>query len=1381
MILRKNVIVPVLVLFILFTAMFVSLVSIYEMPERMMGSKGTYVLTSSTDKNPIRSNLDIRIAYGLQNMSYITAVSPEIFVFTTLKGQAITVRGVLFKDFMSIEHGKIISGTLPNSSAEAMVGYRVAESMGLKVGENLTLIGSFKAAIAIVKITGIFKTEDPADDEILVSLSTARALAGIAPGKVSIIRVRTNNVEKVDKLMSSTYPKFTVSVNTTTQVYLGQKMLVNITVKNMGSDPGWANVTLTMGELSWTDNIYVRHERTVYVPLYPRHTGNFKLVSTVKNDIFYYTCYTQISVVKKPASIQGTTMVYTGHPIKYLVTSVNNTPAKEGNITVHGPDRYLSIYKVNNGTVYITFPYPGKYRLNYSAKYYTNSSLNVSAYKLTNLSSLANINPTPINNTIYAEENSWIQVYSQGTVHYSMDNGPLINATVIPVPKEIGENHTLSIFVIYGNYMANATYTLHPISSSKPKILAPVKNGSAVNYNETLTFSVNDPAPIKQVRYAINRVWKTIYVNQSFKPTWKNYTYNFTVKVKSPRFEIQISAEDVWLRTVYFNAQCKVLIDKDIIKPRIFVPPTVKIWSGNRTEVKATDNVELSLLSVHVFGRYFNSTSGFVLVKTSFYESGSIVFIPEGNYTAKVMAEDSAGNLNYTNFTIIINNTGEKNPPIITGPAYVNISAAPVTFHAFDNVNVSNIACYNGTTLIKKINGTALTLYPDDFKNGSYHLYIIATDVNGNKGYKYITLIKNYTDTIPPYVELTPAKIWSGNVTWVLGYDNIMMKKITVNAFGHTFTGISRVPIKTEFIDNGVATFVAPGTYIVEITAEDISGNIAHYNLTLEINNTDEKNPPVFTLPEFAEYRATDTITLRSFDNAGIKKMWVVLNGKTIAESNGEWLNFSATLLPCSYSKISVFAEDINGNFAWKNMTVYVKDNIKPYLITTYEKIWSGNSTTIIAGDNVRVKTINITLFGKFFESQNGTLIIPTKYIYNNSVHYISPGKYTGTVHIMDSSGNENSSVFTLIIDNQGEKIPPIIIGPKVGAINTTTSVTYTSFDNVKVKKMWVRWNSKTIITSPEHEIVLKYGILPAGRQEITVFAEDVNGNIAHMNSTVVVKAIKNVIMNASLENTNITVTERTTVAITLVNQDAPNVYNLTIYVDKQEYYTSSISLAPYEKKIVYVMLPYLDKGTHTIKVNSVVLTLKVHENPAAKLPTDLILKYAKDLKFTESKSVIYKGFQISEGNFLLVLASLFIITLILVFLGLYSTAMKGIKNNNIGVLRAIGASNLQIFKFFAKESALYFLIPGLVGIVGGYALVLGINKMNMLTAFGHHLTIVPTWRDIAFIIVLTFAFISASVFIIYRHLMKSRVVHIMGRESNSREVPLSELLRENS
>ncbi len=1379
MILRNSVIVPVLVLFILFTAMFVSLISVYEMPQKMMGSKGAYVLTSSNDNNPIRSNMDIRIAYGLENMSYITAVSPEIFVFTTLDGKAITVRGVDFKAFMNLEEAALVEGRMAEGPMEAMVGYRMARALHLSPGENITLYGSFKPAVAVVNITGVFRANDPSDDELLVSLPTARALAGIAPGKVSVIRVRTSDVAKVKKLMSPTYPKFTVSANLTHQIYVGDTDKVNITVRNMGSTGGEATLNITIGNRTWTREIFVEHEKNLHINFTAPRAGKYNLTAVVKNDVFYYTCYTEISVVLKPATIVGSTFAYTGTPEKFVVESVNGTVVRDGNITVVGPNGYIKKYDVN-GTLSIVFPEPGKYAIEYSSRTHSPANLTVQAYEIRPFFSLASISPEPINGTLYATAGSRINITTPGTVDYSINGGPRINSSIIAVPEALG-NYTVNISVRYGNYMGNTTLILHPVPAGSIEIISPVKNGDQVKYLEKLNFTVRDTVPIKTIRYDINNVPHTIDVGQNFSRLLNNYTYSFNITVRELQFRIKITAVDAWNRQANMAAECPVLLDRDIIKPEIQVPAEVTLWSGNRTEVNATDNVAISFLSVHVFGRYFNTSSEHVWIPTAFYNNTTVSFIPPGRYRAEVMAMDTSGNKNFTNFTIIINNTGERVPPVILGPSFANLTNGIVTFRAFDNVGVKNISCYNGTELIKSVNGSALTLTSDEFSDGIFQLRIVAVDDNGNYGYKHLSVIKNYTDREKPVIYLTKSEIWGGNDTWVVAVDNTEVQNITVRAFGEVHRGKSMVRIRTLLYENHTLRYIPPGNYTISVVAVDIFNNTAYANLTLHINNTGERIPPIFPGPSLVHVDATQNVSLESLDNSGVAKMWAVFKGNMLAESNSSWLNFSAKLLPCDYNHITVFAVDINGNMATENITVDVHDNIPPEIMNTTVKIWGGNTTVITGRDNVRVSYMEISIFGKVFTSHNGTVWIPTEYREKDTVKFIPSGRYTGTAKIEDSSGNINNSRITIIIDNTGEKLPPVLVGPSIGAINESTSVNYIAYDNVGVRKIWIDWNGKTIASSSGNRVSLRYGTLPAGKFNLQVYAEDLNGNIAWMNTTVVVKGIKRVEISPSLSDGNITVNERATVEIELSNQDVRAEYHINVYIDKTLYYEVTGNLSPYEKKVLYIVLPYMKEGKHHITVNNESLILNVEPNPASKLPTDLVLKYAHNIKFTESRNVIYKGFRISEGNFILVLAALIIITLILVFLGMYSTTMKGLNNSNIGILRAIGASNRQIFVMFLKESVIYFLIPGLLGIVGGYLLVIFINSMDLLTAFGHHLTIAPTWSDISIVLGVSITFIFTSLFIIYWRLMHMHVSGIMGKSAHGRITTLDELLQENS
>ena len=370
-----------------------------------------------------------------------------------------------------------------------------------------------------------------------------------------------------------------------------------------------------------------------------------------------------------------------------------------------------------------------------------------------------------------------------------------------------------------------------------------------------------------------------------------------------------------------------------------------------------------------------------------------------------------------------------------------------------------------------------------------------------------------------------------------------------------------------------------------------------------------------------------------------------------------------------------------------------------------------------------------------------------------------------------------NYTTVNITINNTGEKIPPVIIGDEYSVITLNSSSIYYSYDNVGVAKMWWEENNTIINEFNGSVLWLNYSNLSAGYHNITIYSEDVNRNIGMLNVTVNIVGIQEVILHAQLEENMITTKQQGKIILDVINGAVSGYYNLTIYLDGEIYYTENVYLESHERKNIYCNLPYLDMGKHIIKVGNITLTLDVEKEVIEKLPTDLVLKYSKGLKFSESKGVIYKGFQISEGNFYLVFASLFGVTLLLIFLGIYSTTVKGLKNENVGILRAIGASNGQIFKFFTKDILKYVLTSVIGGILGGYILVIGINNFSILTAFGHKLIISPTLYNITLVITISFIFIVISFAIIFKTIFSKHVVHLMGREENKKVLNLEEII----
>jgi len=1409
MIIKKSIIVPVIILLILFTSTFVSLNSIFAMPQEIMGKNNVYVLTSSTDRNPIRSNLDINLAYALENTSYIEAVSPEIFVFTTIHNEPITLRGVIFSKFLRIEDGKLVKGRMPKNHNDAIVGESLFNYMHLHLGENLTVRGSFRPSVAILHIVGVFKTNDSTNDEILIDLSTAQVLAGLKKGTVSIIRFKSNDVKRANELMNPSYPKFKLMLNATGQVYYSNSFNVTVNIKNMGTYSGNCTFHLNFQNTTISRNLYINKNLSFNITLKANYVGNWKIKAYVENDVLNYSYEYNISVVNKPVIFKGKTLTYVNTPTLFSFYSLNNSLIYNATLKVYRKN-YSRIYHFNS-YISLTFHKMGLYTIYFYKYGYENKTIQIKVFKKENLIKPADIYPKPVKNIIFLKKNESIKVrvMSNESVYYSIDSG-LIRRTNsnISILGSIGEKHRLDIYAVKNWTMGNASYLVYICNDYSVNISSYITNESVVFYKRNFTISVWSEIPLKNITLYINKHKQYIYLGERLKDEILNYTYNITVNVKYKNFEVEIYAYNIMNVSSRKIIKPKVVYSSDIIKPEIIVgnkratyrvallrdenSPTIRIWSGQSFTISASDNLKIENLTVYIFQKYFNASSNnsdvsalSVNIPTMFRNGNYIQFIPAGVYEGEIIAIDSSGNVNETTFYVDINNTNEKMPPIVLGPRLLlfNSPSKSFKFRVYDNVGVKYIAFFENDSIIKNIscngnNNVSAYLNYSDISNGLHNLTIVAVDVNNNSVEFKGKILKNYTDNEPPTILPLPSKIFSGESICVEAEDNVYVKKLAVYAFGRWFNGTNKVIVPTEFVKNDTVEYIPPGVYTFGIEAEDIFNNGISKIVHIEINNTHENIPPIIFLPNAAQYNASDILTFKAYDNVKVATMWIEVDNLPVIIANGNNITCRADALGYGIINAEVFAMDVNGNTASVPYKVLVKDNIPPQILNTTLRVWGGNTTSIFLSDNIGVYNATLRIFGKKFENEGDKINIPTMFRNGNNISFLPQGTYKGFVTVEDLSGNINSTEITLVINNTGEKNPPIIIGSTYNILSKNNSVIFEAYDNVKTEKMWCDENGKLIYVEEGNILNLSIDYFSPGLHNVTIYAEDVNGNIANLTAQIEVVGIAEYTINASLYQSKITTNQRGILNIIIKNRVNGGNCTVNIYLDGSLYDIIKAYLSPYETKSFTIQLPYMDDGVHTIKVNNITMNLKVTKVPIEKLPIDLLLKYDKSLKVTGGKEVIYKGFQISEGNFLLIIYSLIAIAIILVALGLYSSLLKGMKNNAIAILRAIGANNRQILAIASKEILIYLTPSILGGILFGFASVIAIQHFNLMRAFGHTLIITVNMEMIMDSILIGLGFLAFSTLLIFRNIFHSKIVYLMGSESSERISTLEEVLQ---
>ncbi len=136
--------------------------------------------------------LNASLVAELKEQPNVQAASGEITCFTVIQGYPTVVRGVDIDDFLELENSTLIRGEVPDKNRFAVIGKRLANKVGLDVGDRFLLTGSSNSAMFQMEIDAVYSGRY-SEDELLVPLSYARKMAGLSVDSVLFIRVKTNN------------------------------------------------------------------------------------------------------------------------------------------------------------------------------------------------------------------------------------------------------------------------------------------------------------------------------------------------------------------------------------------------------------------------------------------------------------------------------------------------------------------------------------------------------------------------------------------------------------------------------------------------------------------------------------------------------------------------------------------------------------------------------------------------------------------------------------------------------------------------------------------------------------------------------------------------------------------------------------------------------------------------------------------------------------------------------------------------------------------------------------------------------------------------------------------------------------------------------------
>lgn len=239
----------------------------------LVSAQGT-TITEPGSSHPVNSQVPAVYADALRDRGI--SASGEILLFQVVDGQPFPARGAEFEAFSNVTDARLVRGRPHRTNDEAVVGRGLADTLDVQVGDRVTLGGSTRTGLTRVHVVGVYEAPGGFDDQLLVSLPTARHLAGRAPRTVHLIRadrlpeggVNGSGVEIVD-------------ISAPARVVANSTVRVSVRVRNLGLESASRSIRVRLGDrrVERTVTVGAGQERTVRVPIRAGAPGEFQLVA----------------------------------------------------------------------------------------------------------------------------------------------------------------------------------------------------------------------------------------------------------------------------------------------------------------------------------------------------------------------------------------------------------------------------------------------------------------------------------------------------------------------------------------------------------------------------------------------------------------------------------------------------------------------------------------------------------------------------------------------------------------------------------------------------------------------------------------------------------------------------------------------------------------------------------------------------------------------------------------------------------------------------------------------------------------------------------------------------------------------------------------------
>ncbi|MCW4018898.1 MAG: FtsX-like permease family protein [Candidatus Bathyarchaeota archaeon] len=141
---------------------------------------------------PLTGLVPLFLADEIVSVNGVLAASPEVIAPCVIAGQSVFVRGVMPQSLSKLNTIAITEGAplLINDTESAVIGRSLSNRLNLKLGDKITVFSIISEKYANLEVAGIFDSDSPLDDEVLVPVYVGQWLRGVNYNLVSVIRAK---------------------------------------------------------------------------------------------------------------------------------------------------------------------------------------------------------------------------------------------------------------------------------------------------------------------------------------------------------------------------------------------------------------------------------------------------------------------------------------------------------------------------------------------------------------------------------------------------------------------------------------------------------------------------------------------------------------------------------------------------------------------------------------------------------------------------------------------------------------------------------------------------------------------------------------------------------------------------------------------------------------------------------------------------------------------------------------------------------------------------------------------------------------------------------------------------------------------------------------